>query len=419
MSLLSEVKKTVVSAKQYENIFPNNLLNWPNYNQVGESITLPNSSGYDQWQASVALSSAGLTMAVVYYNQDVSSLSLAIYTRANKDTEFSLLQLITPTDQVYAGGDSSVAMSASGDVIVVGSASDGEGTGAFWIFAYNGGTYIDPFGKIWGPYGNVGQSVAINSTGTIIAVGAPEQANGYVSLWSFNPATLGLSFVLEVTVPFEGYSGQGYSVALSANGSVLVVGAPYENNYTGAVYVYTATAGEFLYTLKGRYSATGLNTYAYFGTSVATTGLGDQFVVGAPENDVFGYEFGGVFVFYYNPEITNYVQGQMILPADYDYMYDYSNGVYAGSNVSISSDGQTIGFGGPNDGYGMGAGWIFNRTSVKGWTENGFKKAGTYQNDTCLYDQGVKSALSADGSTFVLLSYNDCNSGETTATVFQ
>jgi hypothetical protein len=83
--------------------------------------------------------------------------------------------------------------------------------------------------------------------------------------------------VLSYTVTAGTYDLFGWSVALSADGTILAVGAPYENNYTGYVKVYTN--GVLSYTL------TGTDLFQRFGESVALSANGTILAVGAPSYD--------------------------------------------------------------------------------------------------------------------------------------
>lgn len=421
MSFLSDIRKTVVSAKLYENLpLPNNVLDWPVYNQAGDAITLSNSQGGNLYAASVAVSSAGLTLVVSYrYETEGSLIAVAVYTRENKSASFTLLTTLFPADQVYLNGQSSVAISALGDVIVVGSPSDDE-AGAFWVYNYVGGQYVDVTGKMFGPVSEVGHGVAVSADGTVIAIGEPsfsenETNSGAVSVWSFNPSSSTLNFVIYVYTPYEGYSDQGYSVALSADGSVLVAGAPNENSDYGAIYVYTAPT-PLAFALTGRYVAPGGLEDDEFGYSVAVSAHGEQIVAGAPENDITGYNDGAVYVF--TLQNGGYVAGQKLCGMDRSHAGQ--QGPQAGHSVAISANGETIAFGGPQDYDDRGAAWVFNRTSVRGWSQNGVKKRGGGQPENeNIDDQALHIALSADASTLAVLGTDYDNNAEVMLMLFQ
>jgi len=70
-----------------------------------------------------------------------------------------------------------------------------------------------------------------------------------------------------------------------------------------------------------------------------------------------------------------------------------------GNSVSLSADGNTLAVGGPNDGGGTGATWIFTR-SVTTWTQQGSKLVGS--GFTGPSEQGSSVSVSADGSTLAV-----------------
>ena len=72
---------------------------------------------------------------------------------------------------------------------------------------------------------------------------------------------------------------------------------------------------------------------------------------------------------------------------------------YQGISVSISADGNTAIVGGPGDGNGFGAVWIFTRSGGV-WTQQGNKLIGTGAAGTA--NQGNSVSISADGNTAIV-----------------
>jgi len=74
---------------------------------------------------------------------------------------------------------------------------------------------------------------------------------------------------------------QGYSVALSADGDTAIVGGPSDNSQIGAAWVYTRRAG--VWTQHGnKLVGTGSVGNAQQGWSVALSADGDTAIVGGP-----------------------------------------------------------------------------------------------------------------------------------------
>jgi len=87
----------------------------------------------------------------------------------------------------------SVALSSDGNTLVIGGSGDNLGTGALWIFVQNGGQWTQQGSKLFptdSVSGNaVGTSVSISGSGQLVVVGGPDGggSNGYT--WIFNDTT--------------------------------------------------------------------------------------------------------------------------------------------------------------------------------------------------------------------------------------
>ena len=186
---------------------------------------------------------------------------------------------------------SSVALSAQGTIIAIGAPQCKSNTGGVCIFQnYTSTTWINPVllsasSLSTGAY--QGYSVAISADGCTVAVGAPG-ANSNVggvaiftksSTMSSSPEWVQQAFL--VGSGSTGASMQGYALAMSADGHVLYVGGPGNSSNVGAVWIYTWSGG--LWTQYGQ-CLTPTNTGgmpAFFGCSLATAGNGSVLIVGA------------------------------------------------------------------------------------------------------------------------------------------
>jgi len=140
----------------------------------------------------------------------------------------------------------------------------------------------------------------VNGDGvTDVLVGAPGE--GRVYLFDGKTGALLLSIVSPVreTVPSFGYAVSGGQDFNRDRKPDLVIGAPLQNSFAGAAYVFDGTSGALINTLK---SPTPQN-FARFGASVlASTDLtGDRradIIVGAPDQNASGFNSAGeAFVF--------------------------------------------------------------------------------------------------------------------------
>ena len=158
------------------------------------------------------------------------------------------------------------------------------------------------------------------------------------------------------------YSGR--SVSLSADGSIMAIGAPYNAGNGAAsghvlVYQYNGTS----WTQIGN-DINGEAINDYFGTSVSLSADGSILAIGAPNNDGSGADAGHVRVYQNQSGSWNQI-GQDI---DGEAADDRS-----GTSVSLSADGNTVAIGAIyNDGSGTDAGHVlvyqYNGTS---WTQLG------------------------------------------------
>jgi hypothetical protein len=177
--------------------------------------------------------------------------------------------------------------------------------------------------------------------------------------------------------------GQGWSVALSADGKTALVGGYYDNNGAGASWVYTRTGNTWAQQQK--LTGTGNTGNAWQGFSVALSADGNTAIVGGVI-DASGK--GAVWIFTRSGS-TWAQQGNKLVGSD------IVGGAWFGKSVALSADGNTALVGGYNDNANAGAGWIFTRSGST-WAQEGTKLVGTGAVGAA--GQGHSVSLSADGS---------------------
>jgi hypothetical protein len=167
-----------------------------------------------------------------------------------------------------------------------------------------------------------------------------------------------------VTIP----SKFGTSVAINGFGDTIVVGAPFTNN--GGVVIFTRntdvdtnplTNGSW--TLNSEKFSVGGGSDVQYGTSVAINEDGNYIVVGAPNYNNGGGNYGLVQIFY--KSISYPVDGSVVLFPQITYnlflliyntanndnniiVRDNSNNCLFGTSVAISADGNYIAIGAPH-----------------------------------------------------------------------
>jgi hypothetical protein len=137
---------------------------------------------------------------------------------------------------------SSVALSADGNTAIVGGPEDNNEAGAAWVFTRSGATWSQQAvlfisDEASPEMARVGSSVALSADGnTAIAGGPEENETGAAFVFTRSGATWTAQTLLS---DFGIGSQQGFSVALSADGRVVIEGGPFDANNAGAAYVFT------------------------------------------------------------------------------------------------------------------------------------------------------------------------------------
>jgi len=185
-----------------------------------------------------------------------------------------------------------------------------------------------------------------------------------------------------------GAAEQGYSVAISADGSTALVGGAFDDNITGATWVFTQSGG--VWTQQGnKLVGSGSVGDASQGASVALSADGNTALIGGR---VDNNGVGAAWVFTRNGGVWTQQGGKLVGSGAIGQAVQ-------GVSVSLSGDGNTALIGGYNDNQGEGAAWVFTQSGGV-WTQLGNKLVGTGNNGFA--NQGVSVALSQDGLTALI-----------------
>lgn len=143
---------------------------------------------------------------------------------------------------------------------------------------------------------NFGNAVAVSSTGTTVAAGAPNTNGANGSFYVFTGSDSAFTQVSNVLPP-AGLSEaeSGSTVSMSSDGSVIAFASPTGTDNEGAVYVATETNGASALTATDTQPNPTVDNNLGFGTgSVAIAGNGSVIVAGAAGVD---NETGAAFAF--------------------------------------------------------------------------------------------------------------------------
>ena len=375
----------------------------------------------DQSGTSVSLSADGTIVAIgAPHNSDNGSNRGQVRLYKWDTTTSSWGQLGQDINGEYAGDQSgtSVSLSADGTKVAIGAPGNAPGNVSFkghtrvyeWDFVFltwrKLGQDID--GEAM--FDESGISVSLSADGTKVAIGAPYNYSGngiktgHARVYEWN----GSEWV-KVGQDIDGEMNDnrsGYSVSLSANGTKIAIGARlnYGNDTdSGHVRVYEWNIVSSLWAKVGQ-DIDGESANEQSGYSVSLSADGTKVAIGAPFNDS---SRGRVKVWEWNSTTSLWVQlGQAIL--------GQAAGEESGTSVSLSADGTIVAIGAPfNDSSrGRVKVWEWNSTTLL-WVAFGQNIDGEAANDR----SGTSVSLSADGTKVAIgAPYNGgngINSGHT------
>ena len=286
---------------------------------------------------------------------------------------------------------SSVALSSDGKTLAIGGIDDDNNIGATWIFENFNGVWKEQ-AKLVGS-GNIGKSlqgtsVSLTSDGNIIAIGGIGDNNNIGATWIFY-RTNGIwnQIIKLIGSDYFGQSKQGTSVSLSATGNFLAIGGIGDNYLIGAVWIFTFKNGIWCQLCSKIVPFDSIDT-SIIGSSVSLSADGYTLAFGGQGDNTVT---GAVWIYIFNG-IEFIEQSKLIGSANIGLAQQ-------GCSVSLSSDGNTVAFGGKIDNCNIGATWIFTR-SKNDWIQKGYTLVG---NDFIgSPTQGTSVCLSANGTTLAI-----------------
>jgi len=246
----------------------------------------------------------------------------------------------------------SIALSAGGTDIAIGSLHSDNNTGHVRIYRYN------TENQRWGQRGSTirgetaedfsGVPVVISRDGSVVAIGAwRNDGNGSNSghVRVFESDDQGSNWVQRGSDIDGEASGEwsGYSVDLSADGSVVVVGAPLNDGNgiaSGNVRIFKYKADDVDWVKYGN-SIDGKSGGDLSGGSVAMSADGTAIAIGAKFNDGNGNDLGHLRVYDFDSN------GQLWVQRGKD-IYGKATDDQSGRVVSMSADASVVGINGFN-----------------------------------------------------------------------
>ncbi len=243
--------------------------------------------GEGRFGKSVALSADGTTALV----GDPSGVSQRGSAWVFTDTGSGWSHQATLTDSEasrLAHFGRSVALSGDGNTALMGGPGDLNYVGAAWVFTRSGGVWSQTPGKLTGTgesgEAHFGKAVALSQDGETALIGGLSDAGSHGAVWPFGRS--GSSFVQEgakLTGAPEGEPRFGYSVALSGDGTLGLVGSPRAEN--GGAVTVISRSGTSWSPLGEQLAGSGEAGKGWAGAAVALSGDGKVAAVGAPHDN--------------------------------------------------------------------------------------------------------------------------------------
>ncbi|EGB02033.1 hypothetical protein AURANDRAFT_69259, partial [Aureococcus anophagefferens] len=367
----------------------------------------------DQSGGSVSLSADGTTLAVGARGNDGAGDSAGharVFAWDSDDETWVQRGDDIDGEAAYDQSGGSVSLSADGTTLAVGaSGNDGAGSSAGHarVFAWDSDdeTWKQRGDDIDGEaaYDDSGVSVSLSADGTTLAVGAVY--NGGAGSYAGHARVFAWDPVEETWVQrgddIDGeaaYDWSGVSVSLSADGTMLAVGAPYNGgagSNAGHARVFAWDSVEETWVQRGD-DIDGEAADDQSGGSVSLSADGTALAVGALFNDGGpGSDAGHARVFAWHSDDETWVQRGDDIDGE-------AAGDLSGYSVSLSADGTALAVGAIyNDGGGNNAGHarVFAWDSVdETWVQRGDDIDGEDADD----QSGISVSLSADGTTLAV-----------------
>ncbi len=313
-----------------------------------------------------------------------------------------------------SGFGDTVAISADGDTALIGAYADNSFRGAVWVFTRSESGWTQQGPKLTGGSEEVGEglfgdSVALSADGATALIGAPDDNNNAGAAWVF---TLSESGWTQQGPKLTGGSEEvergdfGNSVALSADGATALIGAPEDNKFHGAAWVFTRSGSTWIQqgpklTVSEEVGKGRFGFGDSFGATLALSADGNTALIGAYKDN---HNVGAAWVFARSGS-TWTQQGPKLTGGS----EEVGEGVFGCCALALSADGSTALIGGPDDNGEAGAAWVFTR-SESTWTRQGPKLIGGSE-EVGQGHFGFSVALTGDGDTALIGAYADNTRG--------
>ena len=219
--------------------------NGSNWSQQGEALKPGGAEGFGNFGRSVALSGDG-SNALVGDPGDTHYVGATwAFTRSSSTWTQLGAKLTGGEEQEDGHFGYSVALSADASTALIGGPADDQGAGAAWAFTRLPSGFTAPGAKLTGGEergeGKFGYGVALSSTGDTVLIGGRGDGSHRGAAWLFTRSGSAWNQQDAKLTGGEGVgaSSFGASAALSADGETALIGGPNDNGKVGAAWPFT------------------------------------------------------------------------------------------------------------------------------------------------------------------------------------
>jgi len=320
---------------------------WTKIGQDIDGEAKNDKSGY-----SVSINSAGNIVAIGASQNDGSNGQDSGHVRVYEYNGETWTKIGQDIDGEASGDASgySVSLNSNGNIVAIGApynhnTNGGEYSGHVRVYEYDGETWTKIGQDIDGEASSdvSGQSVSLNSDGTIVAIGAVNnhgnagEYSGHVRVYQYQSSSNAWTKIGQ-DIDGEAPGDQsGYSVSLNSDGTIVAIGTPYNDgneNNSGHVRVHQYQSTSDTWTKIGQ-DIDGEASDDTSGISVSLNSNGDIVAIGATNN---GGDSGRVRVYQYQSASDTWTK----IGQDID---GEASGDYSGRSVSLNSDGTIVAIG--------------------------------------------------------------------------
>ncbi|MBS0618464.1 MAG: hypothetical protein JSR44_09760 [Spirochaetes bacterium] len=214
------------------------------WTQQGSKLVGSGAVGTPNQGYKVSLSADGNTAVVGGVGDNSNQGAAWIFTQSNGTWTQQGTKLVGTGAVGAAWQGTRTAISSDGNTVLIGGYSDNTNQGAVWVFTRSSGIWSQQGSKLVGS-GNTGAawqtSVALSADGNTALIGGYRDNGDVGAIWIFIRgggiwSQQGSKLVGTGNI---GAAYQGYSVALSADGSTAFIGGDFDNSNQGAAWVFT------------------------------------------------------------------------------------------------------------------------------------------------------------------------------------